>query len=355
MFPIKLSGFALISWDRSYFKKKLNGSFFVKHSSGIIALSIFKTLVNNNYRVINFNFYNSNILFKYFSKLFIFDVAVYNLRPYINSKIAENEILILTTMERVFLNRVISNISPKAYCYYASWYDINRQNFSIEKTNKIFVLGQAEQLVTYKNFTNTKMTSCVYPLDYELYVLNKEKYSNGKIIIWHVASTLSFLKGTNDLLEAWNIFKSRSDINLYIIGSFGDIDQKSFLDYNNVTLVDRCEWSDLVSGKHIPLPDIFISPSYGEGLQGAMWECACMGAQLVVTSACGLDADSYGCDAYIFEPGDINGLKSSILNSIDALKKTYKHDKKTIESFREISNEFGIDIKLNEYLQNEKN
>ncbi len=349
---IKLKRVALLCASRLHFRRNLFGNNHVFGSAGCLAEGLYLSLRDAGYYVVNFDYFGSNRLCDLVSRIISFDVAVYTQRPITKNKIAIHEILVLTTMERRHMNSVISNISGQAYCYFASANDIKIQDLSVTHADKIFVLGQRLQVQSYQNVHHRDFTPCVYPSTYSKRVSSKRTNIVGsKIVFWHVASTLSHLKGTFDLLTVWKNFEADDHIHLYVIGSIGDVCLDNFLHYKNVSYTGPLCWKKIVDGTLLPQPNYFIAPSYAEGLQGSLWEAAYLGARLIISDSCGLDRGMVERYAAMFSPGDLSSLVSAIELARRELRTASLINDSIATYFTRLSHENGIDLLLKRYLK----
>jgi hypothetical protein len=285
-------------------------------------------------------------------RFIVFGVAVYNTRPLIENRIALHEVLLLTTMERRYVNSLISGLAPGAYCYFASWHDIKIQDRSVAHADKIYVLGQKLQRRSYERIFRREFVPCVYPVSYGKKISRKYKStSTSKVIFWHVANALSYLKGTFDLLSAWDSFARDDGIHLYVIGASGDFDLCDFQHYDNVSFTGPLDWSLIAGGEFLPPPNFFVAPSHAEGLQGALWEAAYMGARLIVSDSCGLDLDSFQQHVTMFPKGDIAALRSCISGAITQSLKSPEDYIDIASKLTGLSEELGVDLLLTRHLK----
>ena len=144
----------------------------------------------------------------------------------------------------------------------------------------------------------------------------KGKIDNGESIIISFMGRLGKRKGTYDLLEAFKQLATEYPNAKLLLGGDGDIEKvDDFIKKNSLeNSVQRLGW---ISGeKKIEIfrkTDIYVLPSYNEGLPGSILEAMASGAPIISTPIGGIpEAVIEGKNGYLINPGDISGLKGAL-------------------------------------------
>lgn len=184
-----------------------------------------------------------------------------------------------------------------------------------DKSDAVFVLSNS-----WKNFVET------ISINKNIYILNNgssvEKFGdkivndNGDILIVFMGR-LGKRKGTYDLIEAFReVIKEISNVKL-LLGGDGDIeDVKSLI--SDLDLIDKVKVLGWVSGSEKIMTfrkaDIYVLPSYNEGLPGSILEAMSAGAPIVTTPVGGIpEAVKDGVNGFLIKPGDIKHLASKLI------------------------------------------
>lgn len=152
-------------------------------------------------------------------------------------------------------------------------------------------------------------------------------------------------KGTYDLLHAWSlIVKQLPNAKLYIGGN-GDIDQAKKL-AEQLGIKNQVEFLGWVSGddklRYLKSADVFVLPSYNEGLPMSVLEAMAWQKPVVTTKVGGIPEliiDS--CDGLLIDPGNIKQLSDAILklhNNLDfRVKIAKKAREKVINDYSRVT------------------
>jgi glycosyltransferase involved in cell wall biosynthesis len=183
--------------------------------------------------------------------------------------------------------------------------------FSFAK--EVIVLSELEQLILKEkfNFSNTKILSNS---------IDVEKYSNGKNKLFDVNPVLLFLgrieknKGIIELIKSLKLLKNDYDFRFILCGN-GPLKEYCIKECISI-LGNDFEYKGVVSGQNkidiIKESNVFLLPSYFEGLPMALLETMAAGVVPIVTNV--------GSMKQIVKPG-INGLLVEKANSIDLYDK----------------------------------
>ena len=119
-------------------------------------------------------------------------------------------------------------------------------------------------------------------------------------------------KGTLDLLEAFAIVASASEDARLILGGDGDVERFRVL-ASERGLADKVSipgWvgSDKKTEMFVNC-DIYVLPSYNEGLPGSILEAMAAGKPIISTPVGGIaEAVSHGVNGFLVDPGDVESL-----------------------------------------------
>jgi glycosyltransferase involved in cell wall biosynthesis len=185
-----------------------------------------------------------------------------------------------------------------------------------DKSDGIFVLSNS-----WKKFVKEKIS-----INKKIYILHNgssvEKFgdkivNDGSDVLIVFMGRLGKRKGTYDLIEAFReVIKEVPNVKL-LLGGDGDIeDVKSLI--SNLDLSDKVRVLGWVSGSDKIMTfrkaDIYVLPSYNEGLPGSILEAMSAGAPIVTTPVGGIpEAVKDGENGFLIKPGDINNLSSKLI------------------------------------------
>lgn len=123
-------------------------------------------------------------------------------------------------------------------------------------------------------------------------------------------------KGMDILLEAWKKLSEGHDVSklsLIIIGS-GPIERTLKNEYGNLKSVIFCGWRQNVS-EYLRASDIFVLPSFGEGIPNSLIEAMSCGLVCVSTNIGGINELIKNKEnGILLTPGDTRGLYETIRN-----------------------------------------
>ena len=138
---------------------------------------------------------------------------------------------------------------------------------------------------------------------------------NNKNVIFLYLGLLSQNKGVWDLLKA--AFELKKDkINFHIIiGGNGDV-EKLITTLNELNLNDYITYVGWVNGyeknKLISTSNVFILPSYNEGVPISILEAMSYNLPIITTKVGGIPDVLKDNEAIFVDPGNINGLKEAM-------------------------------------------
>ncbi len=124
-------------------------------------------------------------------------------------------------------------------------------------------------------------------------------------------------KGTYDLLEAFKRLSSQVPQAHLVLGGDGEVEQVCELVAKN-NMEKRVKVLGWVSGKEkidvFNEADVYVLPSYNEGLPGSILEAMAASTPIVSTPVGGIsEAVIEGQNGYLINPGDVDGLYRSLL------------------------------------------
>lgn len=199
--------------------------------------------------------------------------------------------------------------------YYLNCKEIEKKLIEhvLQWAKKIVVLTPKISLVMSKFIEIDKISvipSSIHTQHYELQN-NKNTRDDGILQILFLGGADPFRKGVNDLLKAAQIICTHYPSIKFIIsgGSEKSIKQTTKI----VMPIERVEFVGWLSEQEkielLHSVDIFVLPSYHEGLPYAIIEAMASGLPIVASSVGGIpDVIRNGENGFLIEPGDIQGL-----------------------------------------------
>jgi glycosyltransferase involved in cell wall biosynthesis len=145
-------------------------------------------------------------------------------------------------------------------------------------------------------------------------------------------------KGIETLIKAMSSFKKNNiNFELNIIGGHFDLDYKSLV--KNLNLSHCVKFRGILDSKSVYdemlLADIYIQPSFSEGIPRATLEAMALNLPIIATNLPGFrEIVSEEC---LFEPGDYETLSALILkcvNSDDFINRNVKKNHQIIQNFK---------------------
>jgi len=162
--------------------------------------------------------------------------------------------------------------------------------------SKIFLLRNG---IDTKKFVKITRTKDIQNIRKSLHLKNE------KIIVY--VGRLIYAKGVHDLLEAT---KDRNDVKVIVIGS-GNYDNKLRSISKNAIFLGQKNSDEII--KYLSIADIFVNPSYAEGLPTSVLEAGSLGVPIIATDVGGtreiIDDEKNG---FLIKPKDVDGLKTKI-------------------------------------------
>lgn len=180
-------------------------------------------------------------------------------------------------------------------------------------------------------------------------VVQKE---HNKLSILHVGR-IADAKGQTDAIKACEILvQNKIDFVFNIVGGFDESYEKEFLEfYNSCTYKERINLVGFTTDvrSYIEKADIFLFPSYGEGLSNAFLEA--LSNNLVCIS---YDNTSFpelqdlGLYFKMSENRNIQNLQTTLLHSVKNIK---QEKEKSNNNFDIVKNIFSLEKEMNSYLE----
>lgn len=180
----------------------------------------------------------------------------------------------------------------------------------------------------------------------------KEKIPHDKLTLVHVGR-IAEGKGQYDAIEACEVlYKNNIDFTFYIIGGFDESYKEKFLDlYNSLEYKKNIKLVGFVKNvqDYLLKSDVFIFPSYGEGLSNAFLEA--LANDLICISYENTsfpELKDLGLYFHMLEDKNIEILKEKLLyicKNIDVEKKKLKNNSLVIEE------KFSLNREIKEYME----
>lgn len=157
-------------------------------------------------------------------------------------------------------------------------------------------------------------------------------------------------KGIYDLLAALKAIKEKhGSVFKLFAGGDGEVDkfQETVSQYNLEDEVTYLGWvGDDKKKASLKDADIYVLPSYSEGLPVSILEAMSYGLPVISTPICGIPhAVVDGVNGFLVEPGDIDGLENRLFELISDSNKRNKMGSSSFEMARDI---FSVEIIVKE-------
>ncbi len=189
---------------------------------------------------------------------------------------------------------------------------------------KVIVIEDGIDFLKFDNVDNTEN------LKIELNIKKSD-------IIITFASRLVKLKGVIDLISvAKTIVRENKNVVFLIAGS-GPLEEKLKKEFKQLENIKILGYRDDIP-KILKMSNIFIHPSYSEGLSPAIMEACACGLPIITTNV-GSNPDiiKNGLNGYLFEPGDLYAMKAYAMKLVQN------------QSLREKMGKYNRDIIRNDY------
>jgi glycosyltransferase involved in cell wall biosynthesis len=203
-------------------------------------------------------------------------------------------------------------------------YDHTIGKYIIKKSNKVVGISHASEEFVKHLYKKAK-TICIYnSLDTKFFckTSSKEqlqtkkrlKIKDEKIIVF--VGRIIFAKGAQDLLEAVKAIKNvdstdkKEKIKVIIIGD-GNYLNELKKKYPWAIFLGQKEPSEII--KYLSIADIFVNPSYAEGLPTTVLDAGAIGVPIIATNVGGTrEIIDDGENGFLIEPKDIDELRGKI-------------------------------------------
>ncbi len=191
----------------------------------------------------------------------------------------------------------------------------------IKKSNKLVGISHASEEFVKHLYPKAK-TVCIYnsinTKSFSKSTHNEQQklkkrlgIKNERIIVF--VGRLIFAKGAQDLLEAVksiNDTDKKEKIKVIIIGN-GNYLSELKKNYPWATYVGQKEPSEII--EYLSIADIFVNPSYAEGLPTSVLEAGAIGVPIIATDVGGTkEIIDDGENGFLIQPKDINELRGKI-------------------------------------------
>lgn len=326
----------------------------IKTDSGIataVNTVVNNSIIRNNYTILYINtsnYENSNSLVN--SIIFIKSLSRY-LRQLMRNRISIAHIhtshdrsfyrkSIFISLSLLFKIKIILHIhSSKFDSFFVGAYGIKKKiiGFFLKKCDAIILLCQdwKEKIDRKFNVKHTFVIGNASPLNpKQAGACAKHARSNGIKILFF--GFLIKTKGISDIIDIAAKLKENSASYRIIVGGKGQEKQNLIKDIKEKDL-HNVEYQGWVSGrKKLELyrnSDIFILPSYNEGMPMVILEAMAFGLPIIATRIAGIpDIVVDNENGYLLNPGDVNGFveKIELLALNPGLRKSFGNRSKTI-------------------------
>lgn len=185
-------------------------------------------------------------------------------------------------------------------------------------SNKIFVLSEGVKNIIAQKISKNKIYVIPSSVDTYLFHPNNDEASNyeKKIRILFLGSVSGIRKGVMTLINVIpKLISENNDLEFILCGS-GDVE----LAYNNIKLQvnnNQVKYLKSVTSEELPKllskADIYVLPSYSEGLPYSIMEAMSCGLPIISTDVgCIPEIVKDGENGKLIKPGDVDALYNSI-------------------------------------------
>ena len=219
---------------------------------------------------------------------------------------------IVFKIAKLFHKKIIFNVHPIDFVNFYNKVNIVIQKMITEALNKsdlILVLSGTIKSEVANICQNRNIKILYNPV-----IVKEFRYKESETINVLFLGKLCKEKGVYDIIEASKLVKSPNiKINLY---GDGDIEEfEKLIKENN--LQEKIKIMGWISGREkdeaLNNSDIFILPSYSEGLPMSILEAMAIGLPIISTPVGGIpEAVEDGADGFLVSPGDYNALAEKI-------------------------------------------
>jgi glycosyltransferase involved in cell wall biosynthesis len=221
-------------------------------------------------------------------------------------------------------------------------------NYILNKTDKLIVLSEEWKKFFSAIVEKNKLQVLYNGVKISNYQLNK----TNQIPVCLFLGRLGKRKGTYDLIEAVKIIKNKGIKAKFLLAGDGEIEKVKELIQTSY-LSDYVETLGWISGeqkiKLLEDSDLFVLPSYNEGLPMAILEAMDYGLPIISTPVGGIpEVVENGVNGFLVKPGDISKLA-------DALEKLICNYELRVEmgmrNQKKIREQFDLDVLLKDLAQ----
>lgn len=227
------------------------------------------------------------------------------LAPFINHKVKKICVRHMTTFSNVGFKKIISNILGR---------------ISLKYIDKVIVISEhhRQDLIENKICDKEKIEVVYNGIDVDYFKFSPKLRNSSNIRIIQIAR-LEKHKGQLDTLAVFNkIYKKNSDIKLILVGE-GSVKSEILEKIEEYKLTDvvemlgfRKDIKDLLNSS-----DIFLLPSYDEGLPLSILEAMSMGIPTISTKIAGIpEIITDGENGFLIEPGDLKDFELKLMELI---------------------------------------
>jgi glycosyltransferase involved in cell wall biosynthesis len=243
---------------------------------------------------------------------------------------------------KLFGKKVIFHLhSPAVQTYYEKSSSLKKELIKkiFNSYDRIVVLSNVWKKVV-KTITDSKISVIHNPV--QIKNINSKSSNNSEVSII-VLGEIGERKGSYDIVEAAKLIK-HPNIKITMYGS-GDIEQVQNL-INNNNLNDKLKLGGWIKGEDIKNAysnaDIYILPSYQEGLPMSVLEAMSYGLPIISTPVGGTpDAVENEVNGFLIEPGDYRSLAEKIEFLAENQELRHQMGQKSYEI---VKNKFDINI-----------
>lgn len=160
-----------------------------------------------------------------------------------------------------------------------------------------------------RNGIDTKR--CVRANNTQIMRIKKSMHLDNKKIIVYVGRII-YAKGIHELLEAT---KDMNDVKVIIIGA-GNYLEELKKTGNDTIFLGQKNGAEIIN--YLSIADIFVNPSYAEGLPTSVLEAGSVGVPIIATDVGGTrEIIDDGKNGFLIKPKDVDALKAKITKLLE--------------------------------------
>jgi glycosyltransferase involved in cell wall biosynthesis len=178
----------------------------------------------------------------------------------------------------------------------------------LDLADVVLVPSSFVQTTVREHFPNKAISIAPYGVNSDFWAPASERKPN-RALTFICAGQICVRKGSPDLLQAWSIADLK-DAELHLVGSWNLADERLKALPRNVKWYPPCSAEAL--RERYRGADVFVFPSYFEGLSLVLLEALACGLPTIASTASGMADLFSGAEGFLLDPGDLDALVSAL-------------------------------------------